>query len=266
MNSFTNHPRYKNIQTKFSEIKEKYSAYDKNFPDYKPFSDLYTPMSIVNILLRSALIPVNLAMLEYNQHNENVDKLIKKGTPAHLIPDFDYNAWQVKHTQSFFKELRKISFVVFAKKSLETLCIKYCPMELGQKLTKDLQKSIFRKVQRYGQYSSITMQKVFYTSISSQFLYFTSLYIYEFLSIISNDCIQFYDNWNKSDFMKALAKFPFGPVCWASVKKMVMIATNLYSTSLGYSLGTYLHPTYGGVTLGCLCDLVGSTIMSLILP
>lgn len=263
-----------------------------NFSMKRPYlSDyefIFTPKYLFKqskeILFLSLTLQGIELMNEYNQHLEKQIQAQNKGKRP--LPDFDF-------TKAFPQFLNKIQtrlirnlFIFVTRKVYEMVCVATLPPRLVDKLTKDIQRSLTRKLMKFSQ--AIAAQRIFFTCFHSSIL--------RALSLLTVDCgyavyQHFYGDHSlttggsssssssseqkrqrKSKTASAAAvtsssSSPSPSVTWLSVitwtgKRALFHSLSILLFSCGYSVGAMVHPKFTPTWFATIFEALGGAILT----
>ena len=127
--------------------------------DFKPFSDVYSAKTIGLNILRAGIVV-------YAKEMTDLQMYLEKGND---IAKYDSQKAVKRAVKDFTPLIIKNNSVVIIKKCYEIACSYAFPIELVDKMTKDLYLSSVRKYNRYH-LSMAMLTKTFNTSLYSNFL------------------------------------------------------------------------------------------------
>lgn len=250
--------------------------------DYELITDpKYLLTQVKDLLLLSVTLQGMELMNEYSKH---LEKEIEAQTNHKRYPEFDF---KIALPQFFSKTAKRIirnicNFVV--KKCYEAICVASLPLRLCDRLTKDVAKSVIRKVDRYGQ--QVAAQRIlvtcFYSSILRASALFTvdcgyALYAHFFQSLSEEQQpLLLSSNQKKSKKRpprpsSAVSSPPPSPpisvssvVRWTT-KRALFHALSIIFFSSGYSLGLMVHPKYTPLWFATICEALGGAAIEQLL-
>ena len=209
--------------------------------NYKGFPDLWSAKSVTSILATSSLIPLNKVIFEYNQHMENDE-----------LQDIEFN-WKEaidRHSPMFFDQLHRNTIVAVLKKLVEMWAKENLPARLTDKLTKDLFKSLLRKLGRFDHWEAT--KRIFFTAMWNSSTFVLANIIYD-IGLIVNEGVVSFRKTNHEDSLSTAVRRRFVSIS----KKLGYWGVCVGSSSLGYAVGSYLHRDYGGAVLKLLFEFGG---------
>jgi len=185
--------------------------------DMKPFSDFFTLKNITLQLSKALLIPANTVTFEYNNF------LLEERDD-----DFDWKGCMERNFGSFLSSAKRCLSTSFLKKIFETLIQKYLSPKYCDKLSKDLSKSMLRKIIKFSRFTAC--KKIFFTALWGNSLFSASCFVFDVAAYMTSPR-------NKSD--STLQCLRRGTV-WIT-RKTGYSALSLVSTSLGFAIGAYFN-------------------------
>lgn len=232
--------------------------------DYKPVTDLFTMKNVSTIVLRSALIPTNLVLLEYNKFMIEQEKKQQDGLIDEM-EEFNWNEVLIANYNKFTNELCRLSVVSIIKKLLEVIGIESLSLSLADKLTKDIQKSAMRKYLRWPNNRYLLCQKMLFTSLRATAIGYASFFLYDIGYRFVELSQQFIITCKKKGFVVACKQFPVVSLSIFTLKKLIIFGSCWASSSLGYAIGTYVNLKNGGFIGSAVLDLIaGQAVQSLL--
>jgi hypothetical protein len=207
-------------------------------------------------------------MNEYSKHLEKEIEAKKNDKP---YPEFDFDkALPLFFSKTYKRIIRNIcNFLV--KKCYEAICVASLPLSLSDRLTKDVAKSVVRKLERDGQ--QVAAQRIFVTCFYSSILracaLFTvdcgyALYEHFFVSVSEQPPPSSEKRRpKKRPRPSAAPALPPAPTTVASaalwtLRRALFHAVSIIFFSTGYSLGLMVHPKYTPLWFATICEAVGS--------
>ena len=198
------------------------------------------------VLLKSALQAASPALLEYNTITERAHVKHMNGEREDVV---DWNEFQQRHLDSFYKVLQRATAVESIKKVFEALLERIVSPKLFDRLTKLQLKSANRKLAKFKS-SRLVAYKMFYTSLWSNAVLYTSIIAYEAATAL----YEYYSRGNATSAGKrikggsanseSLAKVAKKVVLWTG-KRVAYYSIMLVGTASGFSVGFYFSPSYG---------------------
>lgn len=209
-------------------------------------------------------------MNEYSQHLEKQIQAQQAGRAC--PPDFDFNkAIPEFFSKSYYRLIRNI-WNFLTRKAYEAIFVAQLSPKLADRLTKDISKSISRKLTKYSQQE--TSRRIFWTCLHGSLL--------RALSLFTVDCgyaiYQYLMNENK----EKRAKTPKGKnkaspthvavsltspstllniLIWTG-KRAIFHTLSILFFSGGYSVGLMVSPKYTPVWFATLFESLGGAILA----
>jgi hypothetical protein len=224
--------------------------------DCKPLMTVFTPKNITTQLLKAALIPANLVMLDYNNH---VLECEKNGDDI----DFDWKTCLEKHFAKFQLEAQKAVSVSVLKKFLEEFAILGLPAKIADKLSKNIDKSLVRKRTKFARL--VAGQRIFQTALWSNAMQYGSLCLYDVCYRTGESLVACAKKWRAEGMRAALVTFPALELLVFSSKKLLYYALCWGSSSAGYALGSCVHEHFGGLVGSLLFEVATGLSLSMVL-
>ena len=176
------------------------------------------------------------------------------------LPEFNVQKIiSVKYWPKFIEYFSKFYLSSILKKSLESLVYYNITPKFTDKLTKDVYKSYQRKLLRNNNINSLNLNyKIFYTSLWSQTLSYTSSMIYD---ILYNSFTYLFFMKNKEKKQITIKKC----ILWF-MKSGLCYTASITCSALGYAIGGYLGgPAYGAPIGQLILESIGNLIAQLTL-
>jgi hypothetical protein len=193
--------------------------------DRIPFCNSYGYRNIAFQITRSALLQSSLFTIEYNA-------FLEKSCATNEDIEFDWDAAQKKYLANFGTLAIRNTAVSILKHLYESLAVIFLSSKDADRLSKNLLKSMTRKLQRY--HRIIACGRIFrtalYTGIPSN------------CSMLSVDiAFNIYDfiKYKKPKFNGKIIAVWFG-------KKVIFYSVCTVSSAAGYAFGSYFNHNYGG--------------------
>jgi hypothetical protein len=238
------------------------------------FNPKYLLKQSREILFLSATLQGMELMNEYSQH---LEKQIQAQNDGRTIPDFDF----AKALPPFFSKLKvrliRNIFIFVTRKCYEMICVATLPLRLVDRLTKDVQKSMLRKLAKFSQMEAA--RRIFFTCFNSSILRAISLLtvdcgyaIYQHYtgdsshSVTGSGPIQEKKKLRKN---KAAVVVSYTPpsVSWVSVltwtgKRALFHSLSILLFSWGYSVGAVVNPKYTPTWFATIFEALGGAILT----
>ena len=198
------------------------------YDDYKDFKEAFTMKSIGIQLIKALLLESSLASLRYTEHLELQAEAQNNGFPT---TNYDWSSRGHEHINKFAENSIRFILISWIKKSLELYAYYNVNPRMFSRLTKDINKSIKRKLGRMGRALACfkDVKSCFYSSVIGYSAGFICDVIFNAYDSFANKRV--YTN-------KQMLIF--------TVKRVGNYLVILVSTSIGHAAGSYI----GGINLG----------------
>jgi len=248
-----------------TKIVEDISTTHEFLEDFKPLSDVFTVSNLVKQVMKGALIPLNLFMMEFNRYLDRLDRYQSEGSTG-LEPQFDYDAAIARFTKKFYPDAIRFYLTSIIRKLLEEYCLYHYSPGIADLLTKDLQRSLLRKYRRNPHSRMLVSQQIFITSLQCNFLTYTALWLYDIGKMFYDARKKFYGEWKRRKHEKTIIKVvQFAQQILIEImKKTGFHVLSSVSSSFGYAVGSYVNLKYGSVVGGLLCEAIAMNAFTLI--
>jgi hypothetical protein len=160
-------------------------------------------------------------------------------------PDW-YTLARTKYIPQFSMNLPKFYLASVVKKLYELYAYYEFPAKIADKLTKDVNKSFLRKLQKMNRWSA--SKRIFYTSLYGIFFTYSSTLTIDVAIALGNYFIKLFSG------KRSLREIPndvLQGTVWLS-KKVVLSSISCAGFATGVSIGGYLSGTTTGITFGSL--------------
>ena len=262
-----------------------------NFSMKRPYlSDyefIFTPKYFFKQSKEIIFLSLTLQGIELmNEYNQHLDKQIKaQNQGKRPLPDFDFTKAAPQFLNKIQTRLIRNLFIFVTRKVYEMLCVASLPHRLVDKLTKDIQKSLVRKLMKFSQ--AIAAQRIFFTCFHSSILralsfltvdcgYAVYQHFYGDQSLISGGSSSSeQQRQRKSKTTSAAAvrssssssSSPSSSVTWLSVmtwtgKRALFHSLSILLFSCGYSVGAMVHPKFTPTWFATIFEALGGAILT----
>jgi hypothetical protein len=216
----------------------------KYLEDYKDFKEAFYLKSIALQLIKAVIADGSALLLDYTQY---LDKLIEAEKEGIEIDEYD----MVNKIILFLNKCRETSIrflsVSWIKKSYELYATLYFDHRIADKLTKDISKSLIRKISRMSRFEA--SRKIIKTTLNASAIFALSSFTYDIL-------------YNIYDSIMYKKQYSFQNITIWVFKKCTYYFIVTFGSAVGFSIGSYI----GGVRIGGLVGLtlgdIGATVLS----
>lgn len=140
--------------------------------DFKPVSYEFTPKAIFKQLLKAMLLPATMLLNEYNAHMIRAEQ-DEEGNEE----EFDWEECLDRSISKVMPTLKRNYAITIIKKFYEELAFYNLPIKIVDRLTKDVDKSILRKLVKYNRAEACS--RIFLTAIWANTIWHISTFTYE---------------------------------------------------------------------------------------
>ncbi len=224
--------------------------------DCAPLMTVFTMKNLTVQTAKAALIPANLVIAEYNKH-------VMECEQKEEDLEFDWKTCLERNYVKFQYEAQRMISVSIIKKFLEEFCVAMFSAKIADKLTKNIGKSLSRKWVKHGR--KMASQKILFTALWGNCLSYSSLCIYDITFKIWESLLHFFNTWKKKNFKTSLQSVNVTELIKFSGKKVVFFSACWFSSSCGFSLGSFCSEKYGGLIGSLILELVAATTCSTLL-
>lgn len=212
--------------------------------DYIPFCRSYGYRNIAYQITRSALLQSSLLTIEYNA-------FLEKSCASSEEIEFDWDATRKKYWDNFVTLSIRNTSVSILKHFYELLAVVAFSSKTADRFSKNLLKSITRKLERY--HRIIACARIFRTAL------WTGIPLN--CSMLSVDIV-----FNITDYvMYKKQKCNCKIIAVWLGKKATFYSVCTVSSAAGYALGSYFNPHYGGPLCAGLFEAASSSIAMFVL-
>jgi hypothetical protein len=237
------------------------------------FRPKYLAKQCKEIIFLSVTLQGIELMNEYTQHME---KQIKAQADGRTLPDFDFAKASPGFVSKTKTRLVRNIFIFVTRKCYEMICVATLPLKLVDRLTKDVQKSLLRKLTKFSQMEAA--QRIFFTCFHSSIL--------RALSLLTVDCgyaiyEHFYgDHTTKTNGSQPKkqkrskgttaavisSSSPSAVTClsvmiWTG-KRALFHSLSILLFSYGYSVGTMVHTKLTPTWFATIFEALGGAILT----
>ncbi|KAJ1428548.1 hypothetical protein B484DRAFT_396746 [Ochromonadaceae sp. CCMP2298] len=226
--------------------------------DRRPFMDALTAKNLTLSIAKAAIMPLNLIVNDYNTHTiANMEKEDEE-------EEFDWQGSYDKHKVKFVPTACKMVTVSILRKAFEEIADQNFTKKFVDRLTKDLSKSMKRKLARESS-RLVVAQKVFWTAMHSNLIFNLSALLYDlslyFLQPLLPNTITLQGQ------QEGVVSLPQRVQLSALFvgKKCTFYTVCLTSGALGASVGSVINLPYSGVACSLVFELLASVACSVLL-
>lgn len=240
--------------------------------DYRPLVTAIYPQQIFVQLFKSATATSMQGFIKYNLY---LDSSIKAAERGEHVADFDFKELINESRGAFWDNSKKFVVTSWILKCLEYVCTGFFSDRLADRLVKDLEKSLVRKVAKFSCLEA--SWRIFFTSLWGRSLTHLSNALYG----CGVDCLQYYhfcrgcEIDDRIDEATSQLCFTFSPLKVARPKPIttrLQLLKAIYrrgeihslawvTTATGYAVGSYISPSYGGVLGSATFDIVSYLVV-----
>ena len=215
--------------------------------DLEPFSSAFGARNIRLQVVKGAVITLSLGMLDYNLYLERVLK--QEEAEEENIEEFNFSFLWNQSLVRFRDFTARFYFTSVIRKYYENIAINFVDIRMVDRLTKDVSKSIIRKVKRFPFDRLKASQQIFFTSFYANILLYSAGVTYDAI-LQSMEVIK-----ERRKILLSSEAF-----LWL-LKKSFIAAGNLFCTSLGFAVGSYFEVNYGSTIGALVFELAGGAII-----
>lgn len=221
--------------------------------DIKPIAQVFSMKNISMQLMKAFLFPAQMVLNEMNQH-----ALESLELEEHERTDFDFNAAVARHMPQFLPLSIRFLTVSALKSCVEWIAVSTLPIRIADRLSKDVGKSITRKLERFSRFTAC--YKITYTAMWSALPMNIALFAYDmWLHIFTTYIMPSDDDDEKRTLVERLKNS--GVFC---IKKLGFYGVCISFNALGYGIGSYIHTTQGGFWVSSGLELFAGTAFAAI--
>lgn len=212
--------------------------------DYIPFCKSYGYRNIAFQITRSALLQSSLFTIEYNAY-------LEKSCASDDEIEFDWEASRKKYWANFVTLVIRNTSVSILKHFYELLAVLTLSNKTADRFSKNLLKSITRKLVRY--HRIVACGRIFRTALWTG--------VPSNCSMLSVDIV-----FNVTDYlMYKKQKCNFKIIAVWLGKKVTFYSICTVSSAAGYALGSFFNPHYGGPLCAGVFEAAFSSIAMFVL-
>ena len=213
--------------------------------DYVPFCRAYGARNVGLQVAKAALLQTSMAVLEYNVYLERAN------ASEDEIEDFDFKAAQKKYTAAFLTLAKRNLSISIMKHFYELMAVLSFSSKTADRFSKNLLKSITRKLIRYPRVTACT--RIFRTALWTGLTFNCATLTVDIAFNISD----YLYNKNK--------KFSTEEVVVWFGKKVAYYSVCSISSAAGYAIGSYLNPNTFASFSACAFEGIFSNLIIIVL-
>lgn len=223
--------------------------------DQKPFGEVFYA---ANIGRSAGLAALGSSMKILNEFQKYEERLQKAEDPRE-VEEFDWDAAIRHNLPQFYYLFARYHASFVLRKLYEAWAVSNLSLKIADRLTKDVWKSLQRKLVRYPRWTACT--RVFHTALWSNSLMYVSTFSMDLLERLLND-LRYWMNKKSRDavdvnlvcnYLVNLSSF--------MARKAIVCALAWTASAVGYSVGSYVHTKNGGTTGAIFAEvLVGGLV------
>jgi hypothetical protein len=178
-----------------------------------------------------------------NEYNIIVEKALQQELKGNDADPVDWDKFQEKYLEMFYKVLAKTAATDTIKKVFEGVIKQVASPKIFDRLTKIPLKSAHRKLAKYKRCATAAY-KMLHTSLWSSALMFSSIITYDVAMAIYeyySECSRKRKRLIQSNGLEEIG----GALVWVG-KRVTYYSIIVVGSVSGFSIGFYLSPNYGG--------------------
>lgn len=217
--------------------------------DYEPLLSVVQYKNVTTQLMKGGLVTFSLGLLDYNKHIErNLRKEMEAadGEDAEL-DEYDWSAAREATVSRAIDFTCRFYFTSVIRRAMESVCALHLSVRWLDRLTKDVSKSLRRKLSRFHYLDAC--ERILFTHWYGNITAYAASGVYD--AIIEAV---------KSVHTKTYAT-ERECVLWM-LKKTIVQASNLALSSVGFAVGALVHPEYGALAGSLIFEFVGSLFVA----
>ena len=212
--------------------------------DYTPFCRSYQPRNVGFQVAKAAIIQSSMAVLEYNVY---LERAIASEVE---IEDFDFKAARIKYTAAFMTLAKRNLSISILKHFYELLAVVTLSNKAADRFSKNLLKSITRKLTRYSR--ATACGRIFRTAIWTNIPFNCATLT---VDIVFNFADYLYSKKtvNKKEV-----------VLWLG-RKVTYFSVCTISSAAGYAFGCYFNPNSLATYSACIFEAIFAHLITMII-
>ena len=212
--------------------------------DYTPFCRSYQPRNIGFQVAKAALIQTSMAVLEYNVY---LERAIASETE---IEDFDFKAARIKYTAAFLTLAKRNISVSILKHFYELLAVVTLSNKAADRFSKNLLKSITRKLMRYSRATACC--RIFRTALWTNIPFNCAT--------LTVDIV-----FNVTDYIYSKKTVTNKEVVLWLGRKIAYFSVCSLSSAAGYAIGSYFNPNSFATFSACAFEGIFSNLIIMVI-
>jgi len=216
----------------------------KYLDDYKDFKEAFYIESIILQIAKGLITGGSVPLLEYTQHLEKQLEAEKEGRE---IDDYDWDDKIDMFTNKCIESCIRFVSVSWIKKSYELYAALYIDHRIADKLTKDVKKSLIRKMSRMSKFNACT--KIIKTNLNASAISSISAFTFDII----------YDIYQTVVYKK---QFSLEKTTILVFKRCGFYIILSLGSAVGFSVGSFIAgPNVGGL-IGSIFGELGGQLLS----
>ena len=219
----------------------------KYLEDYNLLSDpKYLSEQTKQVVLKSVLLQAMLVMTDYTKHME---KQIEAQQRGEEIDDFDFKPAGEEFLEKVVSLSVKSGWTVVVRKFYEAICVAKLNTRLADRFTKDVGKSVLRKISKHGVWSASS--RIFFTYCWPGAI--------RTAAVFTVDCFYaLYDN----TVTRKLRKVDWVEVSLWTAKRLAFHSLCMVWGAAGYAMGVIIEPKVIAVWSGALFEAGAAAVLT----
>ena len=212
--------------------------------DYTPFCRSYQARNVGFQIAKAALIQSSMAVLEYNVY---LERAIASEVE---IEDFDFKAARIKYTAAFVTLAKRNLSISILKHFYELLAVVTLSDKAADRFSKNLLKSITRKLTRYSR--ATACGRIFRTAIWTNIPFNCAT--------LTVDIV-----FNLADYLYSKKTIKNKEVVLWLGRKVTYFCVCTLSSAAGYAFGCYFNPNSFATFSACAFEGIFSNLIIMII-
>ncbi len=211
--------------------------------DFHPVSSVFSVKTIVMNAMKSCFVIAMPELIAFNQY-------IESGQDP---DDFDLDAAIDRALQAFPAAFFRNSTITIIKKAYDVIAVHTLPLNLADKLSKDMFESARRKWVRYPAFV-VAVPKIFWTSVRASSILYASIFSFN----LFHDLYVWTKSKEKRINVAAMSKWVF--------KNAIVSVASVIATSAGFAVGSFGNINFLGAVSAALSEALVVTILGAVAP